>query len=643
MKKYFKGVVLVILLALVIVSCGKSESQTTQSSNVPVNIQSGNKEVAEVEKESEEISKKSYKIDSSMQEPVFSTGGFNTAYSIPVNGGVEAKFTAGAPGQTIYYGLVDNDAYWAGLYSSWLTVREDGKKWSTEDLVSASVTTETSGAVKITEPGEYRAYAVAVEGKKSSLFSYVTVELKRSPVLNLRIENGELRNSLAGELYGALTEDMKDAVRVTTGPIPSDLLGETVYFQMRNVEGWADSEVWSQYVEPIYIDSPMIYIDDVVGGKEVEIRKPSISFRTSNVDPSEIHIYYTLDGSTPVPGESNEYSESFTILESGVYEVKAVAAYGKSVSEVAVGKGDYYTGSPFGVTFDDDGYYTTIYIGTASSPSVTVSGLVLRISASQYGESTFFKIDDGKYQRLDSNYILLDESYEGKTLYVASASLGNSFSEPVAFEIKTLLDFQEKYSDNSRQFGHWFVEEEYNQYNGKPTGEYFLSARFLMGGGQRYIYVLGVMDEERNLSKLLLSGPSSVLIPSGDTFVTRTPYSVVYNIDGADERVDGDFYNLNMNTFNAQYCLQLTAENSVRLFEKTASDEEINIIMTLQEEMSLEDALTVFATAVQYTNYDAVSGAMLEEIKAGLSEMQFIYSNKGYREAVEYYKKVTAK
>lgn len=637
-KKICKVVVAMLLFVCIVMlaSCGKSENNSTQVSTTNTSVEQKNvdKESTKNEETSQKIESKSYKIDSTIQKPVFSNDGMTfSPYSIAVEGGVEAQFTATAPNQTIYYGLLDYDAYWAGQYSSWLQIREDGKKWSTKDLVSASVTSETKGAVKVTEPGKYYAYAVATEGNKSSIFNFVTVELSRASNPSIYIENGGLRQSPAGELYASLTEDMKNAVKINAGPIPNELLGETVYFQIRNMKGYADSEIWSQYVEPLNIDSPRIYIGDVVGGKEVEIVKPVIRIGSSTADPyadsSEIHVYYTLDGSTPVPGKSDEYLSPFVISEPGTYTVQAVATYGKSISDIEVGEYNFYE---------------VFSVEKSSTPTISVSGLVLKMSRSDQRDKIFLKVGNGDYQKIDSGFVILNEDYEGKTIYISSAREGNAFSEPVVFEVKTLKDFQNKYSDNTRQFGYWVVLEEYNQYSGKPTGEYSLFARFLMGGGsEQYLYVLAIPDTQGVPTYMVFSAPCSIAIPSSDTFVTSKPYSVKYNIDSTEKTAYGDFYNLNLNNFDASYWLKLKAEENSELFEKTASSDEFIIVMTLQEEMSLGDALSVVATAYQYTNYSAVGDAMLEEIQSNLSEMQFIYSNEGYKEAVEYYKQVNKK
>ena len=575
----------------------------------------------------------SFKVDEVIKAPIFKTdsSGFDP-YSVKVTGGVAAQFVASAPNQVIYYGILDYDSYWAGLYNTWLRT-SNGKKWNTADLIAMSKTTDNKGSIKFTEPGRYYAYAVATEGNKSSKFEVVEIVLRRSDTLNLTINNGNLSTEFLGELYASLSPDMDNSKKIKNGPVSDEFIGETVYFQRRNVNGCADSEVWSQYIEPLRIESPSITTKKINGGIVVEIKKPSVrlgnSIDSPYVDSSEVHVYYTTDGTNPIPGKSDEYLDQVTIINSGTYNVKAIATYKKSISAVA-GSNSWFGGTMF-------------TLNATKKPKVSVSGFDISIKSSDPSDSLFMKINDGEYRKLDSNYVVLDKSYEGNTLQICSGGLGEAYSDPVILEIKTLQDFQTTYSDRTRQFGYWIVSEVKNQYNGRPTGEYSLYARFPMGGDNRYIFAVASIDGDGFLTQMIISTPCVEGNPGMATFIGDTPYSLSYDVGDGEKTVFPEVYNVNTYTYSATYYLLLSADDNKELFELISSDKDLTVVATLQEEMTFMDAMGVLSTASQYTNYEAVGNALYENIKANLSENQFILSNEGFLEAIEYLTQVKSK
>lgn len=558
------------------------------------------------------------KVDSKIAAPSITPESYYGGKKIP--GGVQYTITNNEPGSSVYYGIIDEHSYKSAEYL-WTQI---GKQWDSDLLRNKNTFTNGSVNVDVKIAGDVFIYAVSVVDKKSSSFSVQRIELDRASLseYDIRITNGTISNTGTGsyrELYASLDPNMEDARLIYDGALPSEFLGKPVFFQTRNTKGWADSDIVMIQVEGRKIDKPYIQWSYGLRGCSVEITKPSVYVGTGGVGrggqyaPEEdVYVYFTIDGSDPDPEKSEKYVGPFTVSEEGTFTVKAIAVHKEAVSMVASS--------------------SSFTLRKLSKPTVRVSGLDVSIQTNDGSVYMGYSKDGITIQ---SNYYVVEEKDIGKTLFFQVVRNGYAPSDVVEISVDSLLEFQDKYSnDKSRQFGYWRVEAELNR-RGVPTGNYTLVGRWPCGA-IRHIIAVAQLDEEAEFEALVFCSPSGTQSTSQVQFAFDTSSSVLFEVDGISYYVPYDVYQINPYTYRATYKIVATKENAADVIDLLNSGKDFSTVAVLQEELNGMDALTGMAVAGQYYNSEAAFDAYLDNIE--LNDFQFIFSTEGLSEALAYYK-----
>jgi len=164
-------------------------------------------------------------------------------------------------------------------------------------------------------------------------------------------------------------------------------------------------------------DGQEIKPGDVVNAPTISGETPFQESTTVTITADEgCTIYYTLDGTDPTT-ESTQYTEAITLTETTT--VKAIAAKGETVSEVATATFTKEVVEEGGIVFDFNADYTTLFgidevtssdnvhNFEASTNSATVEGVFVTVSAGAEGATTPNRIwHSDPRLRLYSGYLM---------------------------------------------------------------------------------------------------------------------------------------------------------------------------------------------------------------------------------------------
>ena len=563
------------------------------------------------------ITEKNYKATSAIPKPEISR-----PKDIP--GGYEFRIMTTDTDADIYWGIVSDDDFWDGLANFINT--GDGEKFNSS-ILGPHVETDSNNIVAtIKEPGEYRIYAFAVKGTKTSPFANLLFELSpihAGNVNNIRFADGQIRGiSSYWDVYLSKNSDMSDAVQIEEGPIPSGFSG-TAFVQLRNQDGAADSDIVQVNIPVPEVPAPEFHFRNTFGGKEIKINVRQIGNRmgySSNNEPKipeGVTVYYTLDGSEPVEGESEIYDSAIKLDKAGNYIIKAIATYGGGISPIAE---------------------TAVKIEQLPVPEIYVSGCDIMVSGSPDG-TLYMGTDPNSINKALANpdCIIIGDEDIGSSIYINVRGVGYANSEHVEFQVDSIESFQNTYSsDKTRQFGNWIVSEQISKKTGVSTGEYILCARWPINNQRQYIIaVADVIDGK--IATLAFSNKSDANLRDAN-WLYSTPVSLNYKLGEHEAKsINSEVFSINYNSLKAQHVITISDNDDVEFFNSLNGAEPFSLNCLLQDELSGLDALEILYTAgTSYSaNQDAIVYQMIED--KNLQANLITIDNIGLKEAMAYY------
>lgn len=533
-----------------------------------------------------------------------------------IEGGVEFRLLANDNDSVIYWGYVPEDDYWDGIASYLRAGNKD--KWNTSELGLHYETDSSSAVAQIKEAGDFVLYAVAVEGKKSSAFSIQLISVDSIPesyIDNIELEDGEIDGIGSGsrwDTYLSLSPDMTNAVEVSDGPAPAEFVGKTVYIQLRNMSGAADSEIVERELTAPVVPSPTFTFQDVYGGKQIFVSvnlsvggRMGYSRGNTSVIPDGVTVFYTTDGEDPIVGESSVYDSNtgIQLKSAGSYVIKAIAEYRGGISPIGE---------------------AAVRVEQVETPDLYISGL--DISAPVKEGTLSVSIDGEQPLNYGENaYMVLSESYVGKNISAEAVLQGKENSQAFYCTVTSFDEFQNSYSmDESRQFGYWRVDM-------RDEGQPILVGRFPKGDDQ-YVAVAAELDEDGEITAVAISSPFDGSLANLNYILTRPAY-LEFSI-GEESYSFTPISGLTSGGF--AYSLYVADTQAEELFSILNGEAPFEIVMTLRETVNAVEALSMVTAAYQYYDSEAAMKSMVSDL--GLESNEFVFSNEGLKDAIAYYK-----